>query len=130
MKASATRDITVGGPGLAAQAIAAGLVDEIHLFVTPIVVGGGKPALPHHVRVGLELRDVHAFDSGVAYLRYRTRYSARREVRVVDQAEDRALGRSDRRGHDALADRRCGNVHGGTRGDRGRDCRGNVVDAQ
>ena len=74
LKASATGDITVGGPGLAAQAIAAGLVDEIQLFVTPIAVGGGKPALPRHAQVQLELRDVHAFDSGVVYLRYGTRY--------------------------------------------------------
>ena len=74
LKASAARDLTVGGPNLAAQAIGAGLVDEIHLFVTPIVVGGGKPALPDHVRVELELRDVDSFDCGVVYVRYRVRY--------------------------------------------------------
>jgi dihydrofolate reductase len=74
MKASAAHDITVGGPDLAAQAIAAGLVDEIGLFVTPIALGGGKPVLPRHARVQLELRDVHTFDSGVVYLCYRTTY--------------------------------------------------------
>ena len=73
MKASAERDLSVGGPELAAQAITAGLVDELHLFVTPIVVGGGNPWLPDGVRVKLELRDERRFGSGVVYLRYRTR---------------------------------------------------------
>jgi len=73
VKASASRDITIGGPGLAASAIKAGLVDEWHLFVTPIAVGGGRQALPAKVRVELELLDERRFDSGVVYLRYRTR---------------------------------------------------------
>src|SRR5207249_6620166 len=51
MKARAGRDITVGGPDLAAQAIKAGLVDEVHLFLTPIIVGGGKQALPNNVHL-------------------------------------------------------------------------------
>ncbi len=72
MKASAERDITVGGPDLAAQAINAGLVDEYHLFVVPVVVGNGKPSLPDNVRVSLELRDVRRFDSGVVHLHYRS----------------------------------------------------------
>ena len=55
MTETAGRDISVGGPELAAQALKAGLVNEIHLFVCPIVVGGGKPSLPHDVRVALEL---------------------------------------------------------------------------
>jgi len=71
MKARAERDIGVGGPVLAAHAIEAGLVDEYHLFVNPIVVGGGNRALPHHVAVKLELRDVRRFGSGVVYLHYR-----------------------------------------------------------
>jgi dihydrofolate reductase len=71
MKAQVGRDITVGGPGLAAQAIRAGLVDEYHLFVTPIVVGGGNPALPNDVRVKLELIDERRFEGGVVYLHYR-----------------------------------------------------------
>ena len=70
--AQAGRDITVGGPHLAAQAIKAGLVDECQLFVTPIVVGGGIPSLPHHVRLRLELLDERRFASGVVYLHYRT----------------------------------------------------------
>jgi len=73
MKATAGRDITVGGPDLAAQAIGAGLVDEYHLFVTPIVVGGGKHWLPGHVRLELELVDERRFGNGVVCLRYRAR---------------------------------------------------------
>jgi dihydrofolate reductase len=71
MKASADRDISIGGPELAANAIRAGLVDEIHLFLNPILVGGGNPALPDDVRVPLELLDERRFDNGVVYLRYR-----------------------------------------------------------
>jgi len=71
LKASAGRDITVGGPDLAAQAIRAGLVDELQLFVAPVVVGGGKRSLPNDVRLKLELLDERRFDSGVVYLRYR-----------------------------------------------------------
>jgi dihydrofolate reductase len=72
MKASAARDISVGGPELAAQAIAAGLVDEWHLFLNPIVVGGGKRALPDGVLVKLELLDERRFGNGVVHLHYRT----------------------------------------------------------
>jgi dihydrofolate reductase len=71
MKASADRDISIGGPVLAANAIRAGLVDEIHLFLNPILVGRGNPALPDDVRVPLELLDERRFDHGVVYLRYR-----------------------------------------------------------
>jgi dihydrofolate reductase len=73
MKARAGRDITVGGPDLAAQAIKAGLVDEYHLFVNPIVVGGGKQSLPDDVRVELELMDERRFGNGVVHLHYRIR---------------------------------------------------------
>jgi len=73
MKARAERDISVGGPDLAAQAIKAGLVDELQLFVTPIVVGGGKRSLPNDVRLMLELIDERRFEGGVVYLQYRTR---------------------------------------------------------
>src|SRR5512132_1884682 len=62
----------VGGPTLGAQAITAGLVDEVHLFVWPVVVGGGKPFLPNKARLQLELLDERRFGSGVVYLRYRT----------------------------------------------------------
>jgi dihydrofolate reductase len=73
MKAGAGRDITVGGPDLAAQALRAGLVDECHLFLTPVVVGGGKQALPDNVRLKLELLDERRFSNGVVHLHYRTR---------------------------------------------------------
>ena len=72
MKASAGRDISVGGPHLAARAIEAGLVDEYHLFLAPIAVGGGTRALPENVRVKLELLDERRFGNGVVHLQYRT----------------------------------------------------------
>lgn len=73
LKAEADRDLTVDGPTLAAQAIAAGLVDEYHLFMTTSVVGGGKRFFPDGVRLDLELVDQRAFDSGLVHVRYRTR---------------------------------------------------------
>ena len=73
LKASAGRDLTVGGPHLAAEAIRAGLVDECQLFLTPILVGGGNQALPDNVRVQLELLDERRFGKGTVFLRYRTR---------------------------------------------------------
>jgi dihydrofolate reductase len=72
MKANAERDISVGGPDLAAQALKAGIVDEIHLFLTSILVGGGTQTLPDHVRLKLELLDERRFSSGVVHLHYRT----------------------------------------------------------
>jgi riboflavin biosynthesis pyrimidine reductase len=63
----------VGGPALAAQALEAGLVDECHLFLAPIVVGGGNQSLPNDVRVRLELLDERRFGNGVVYLRYGVR---------------------------------------------------------
>ena len=71
MKGQAERDISVGGPDLAAHAFGARLVDECHLFLAPIVIGGGKRALPESVRVGLELLDERRFGNGMVYLRYR-----------------------------------------------------------
>ena len=71
IKASATSDLTVGGPHLAAHAFRAGLVDECHLFVRPILVGGGKPALPSDFRADLELLDDRRLSDGVVYVRYR-----------------------------------------------------------
>jgi dihydrofolate reductase len=74
LKATASRDLTVGGPELAGQAIAAGLVDELELFLVPVLVGGGKRALADNgVRTGLELLDERRFGNGTAYLRYRLR---------------------------------------------------------
>lgn len=72
LKASAERDLGVGGPNLAAAAFQAGLVDECHLFVTPIIVGGGNSALPSNVRVPLELLDERRFAGGMIFLRYGT----------------------------------------------------------
>ena len=66
-------DVSIAGPGLAASAIRAGLVDEYQLFVTPMVVGGGTSVFPDGVRAGLDLVDQRRFASGVVYLRYRTR---------------------------------------------------------
>ncbi len=71
VKAAAAGDLTIGGANLAAQAFAAGLVDECQLFVWPMIVGGGKPALPAGVRTGLELVDERRFDNGVVQLHYR-----------------------------------------------------------
>jgi dihydrofolate reductase len=73
MKAAVERHITVGGPHLAAEAIGAGLVDELHLFVVPVVVGGGTRALPDDVRVRLELADERRFADGMVHLHYRFR---------------------------------------------------------
>jgi dihydrofolate reductase len=73
MKAEAASDISVGGPTLAASAIKAGLVDEYHLFLHPIVVGGGTQALPEHVRVKLELLDERRFAGGAVHLHYRAK---------------------------------------------------------
>jgi dihydrofolate reductase len=71
LKAGAQRDVMIGGPELAAQAIEAGLVDEYHLFVVPALVGGGTRSLPDGVRVRLELLDTRTFKSGAVFLRYR-----------------------------------------------------------
>jgi dihydrofolate reductase len=71
--AAADRDVTVGGPTLAAAALGAGLVDELHLFLVPTVVGGGTRALPDDVRLDLELVDEHRFASGVVHLHHRPR---------------------------------------------------------
>jgi dihydrofolate reductase len=71
LKASADRDLSVGGPSLAGQALEAGLVDEIHLFLNPVLVGGGNPALPDGVPAQLELLDERRFGRGVVHLHYR-----------------------------------------------------------
>jgi dihydrofolate reductase len=73
LKATADDDITIGGPDLAAQALRTGLVDEIHLFLNPIIIGGGNAALPSDSRVELALIDEHRFANGVVHLGYRTR---------------------------------------------------------
>jgi dihydrofolate reductase len=70
LKSAAERDMTVGGADLAGQAIRAGLVDDLQLFLVPVLVGGGKPALPGGVRSDLELLDTRRLASGAVYLRY------------------------------------------------------------
>lgn len=73
LKAAGPQDILIGGPELAAHAFRAGLIDECHLFIAPIIVGGGKQALPDNIRLELELLEERRFASGVVSLRYRTR---------------------------------------------------------
>ena len=72
LKTKAQRDLSVGGPGLAAHALAAGLVDECHLFVAPVIVGGGTRFFPDGLRLDLELAQERRFANGTVYLRYRT----------------------------------------------------------
>lgn len=73
LKATTRQDILIGGPDLAAHAFRARLVDECHLFLAPIAVGGGKQSLPNSVRVELELLEERGFGNGMVYLHYRTR---------------------------------------------------------
>jgi dihydrofolate reductase len=70
LKAASEHDIIIGGAELAGLALEAGLVDEYHLFINPVIVGGGKPALRAGLRRNLELLETHHFDTGVIYLRY------------------------------------------------------------
>ena len=83
LKAAAERDISVGGPGLAAEAFRAGLVDELHLFLVPVLVGGGKPALPAGVRLDLELVDQRRFAGGVVHLHHRVAYEQSRATQTT-----------------------------------------------
>jgi dihydrofolate reductase len=73
LKEAVEYDILIGGPELAANALQAGLIDECHLFVIPILVGGGKSALPHNVRLELELLEERRFGNGTVFLRYQAR---------------------------------------------------------
>lgn len=73
LKDAADRDLTVGGAALAAHAFRAGLVDELHLFVAPVLLGGGKPGLPGDLHLDLDLRDQRRFPTGIVYLHYGVR---------------------------------------------------------
>jgi dihydrofolate reductase len=73
LKETSEREISIGGPELAAQAIEAGLIDEIHLLLVPVAVGAGKPALPIHKHLPLQLLDHRSFSNGTVYLRYTLR---------------------------------------------------------
>lgn len=70
LKAAAERDLSIGGPALAAHAFRAGLVDEVRVFVSPVIVGGGTRFLPDKIRLSLELTEEHRFSNGVVFLRY------------------------------------------------------------
>jgi len=72
MKASATRDLAIGGPTLAAHAFRAGLVDVCNVFIAPVIVGGGTSAFPSGVRLDLALQDERRFRNGMVYLHYRS----------------------------------------------------------
>ena len=74
MKDATGRDLTVGGANLAALALTAGLVDECHLFICPVVLGRGKPSLPSELRARLELLDERRFEDGAVYVRYAISY--------------------------------------------------------
>lgn len=67
------QDILIGGAELAAHAFRSGLIDECHLFLLPIIVGGGKPCIPNNIRLDLDLLEERRFGSGVVFFRYRTR---------------------------------------------------------
>jgi dihydrofolate reductase len=71
MKQTSERDISINGANLAGQAIEARLVDDIHLFITPVVIGGGKRALTANLQTNLDLLGVDRFQSGVIHLHYR-----------------------------------------------------------
>jgi dihydrofolate reductase len=75
LKRESKHDIHIGGAELAGLALEAALVDECHLFVNPVIVGGGKPAFRYGLRRKLELLETHQFDTGVLYLRYRVAFS-------------------------------------------------------
>jgi dihydrofolate reductase len=72
LKEAAEQDILIAGPELAAHAFRAGLIDECHLFLAPVILGGGKPALPDNIRLQLELVEERRFANGMVFLRYRT----------------------------------------------------------
>jgi dihydrofolate reductase len=69
----AEADVSIGGPHLAAHALRAGIVDEVRLYLSPVVVGAGNHALPAHLHLDLDLLDEHRFTNGVVFLRYRVR---------------------------------------------------------
>jgi dihydrofolate reductase len=72
MKEESDKDMSVGGSELAGHALRSGVVDEVHLYLSPILVGGGKPSLPDDLRLPLELVEERRFGNGVVYVRYRT----------------------------------------------------------
>jgi dihydrofolate reductase len=79
LKATTGHDLTVDGPGLAASALRAGLVDEVGQYITPVVVGGGTRFLPDDLRLDLDLVNQHRFGNGVVYVHYLVRQGAKKE---------------------------------------------------
>jgi dihydrofolate reductase len=73
LKEVAVQDLLIGGPNLAAQAFRSGLIDECHLYIVPILVGGGKPSLPAHLHLELDLLEQRRFASGIVFLRYQVK---------------------------------------------------------
>jgi dihydrofolate reductase len=92
LKKTAQHDIQIGGPELAAHAFRSGLIDECHLFLIPIIVGGGKPSLPGDVRLELDLLEERRFGNGTVFLRYRTR-----QGRITNTAIDKRSSEKTRR---------------------------------
>ena len=86
LKASAGADLSVGGPHLAAQALQAGLVDELQLLLSPVVVGAGNPALPDGLRLELELLGERRFANGVVHLHYRVGTSGRGDGGLISSS--------------------------------------------
>lgn len=82
LKDSAKHDILIGGPDLAAHAFISGLIDECHLFLVPVLVGGGKRFIPNNIRLELELLEERSFDNGMVFLRYHTRQSVDTVLKV------------------------------------------------
>ena len=74
LKKASSADLLVGGPGLAAHALRAGVVDEVRLVLHPVAVGAGKPAFPTDLRLDLELFDERRFDNGAVHVAYRVRH--------------------------------------------------------
>ena len=71
LKAESPRDLSIGGPTLAAHALHAGLVDQVKLLVNPVIIGGGTSALPDGLKMHLELVNERRFENGVVFLDYR-----------------------------------------------------------
>jgi dihydrofolate reductase len=86
---AAERDVSVGGPYLAAQALRAGLVDDCHLFLNPVVVGGGTPALPPALHLDLELLDENRFGNGTVHLHYRVLQGQDLRAETPRRSQDR-----------------------------------------
>jgi dihydrofolate reductase len=68
--AESDKDFDIGGPNLAGQAIKAGIVDEYHQIIAPIIIGGGIPWLPKDASIKLKLTDMRKFENGFVHLQF------------------------------------------------------------